>query len=72
MEFGLHQQTQDAFCDVPVRIVTSPISCQAADGPLEGCKIVKGCREMSVKDDTCDPINVYWSAAYKTLGWWRN
>jgi hypothetical protein len=58
-------------CAVPVRIETVPMDCKRDDGPLPGCKIVKGCREFSLVDDACDSFHFYWDDEAKRLWWWR-
>ena len=42
IRFLLGKQTQDSFCDVPVRVEVYPIECENEDGSLPGCKAVKG------------------------------
>jgi hypothetical protein len=69
--FLLGKQTQDSFCDVPVRVEIYPIECENEDGSLPGCKAVKGCSAFSLIDDSCDSFHFYWDGSRKSLRWWR-
>ena len=69
--FPIRRDTQDGFCAVPKRIEASPLDCQTDEGPLPGCKPIKGCKEFSVIDDECDSFNFYWDSSRKSLAWWR-
>ncbi len=69
--FSIGKHTQDSFCSMPIRIETAPIDCEAEEGALPGCKPVKGCREFSLADDSCDSFHFYWDSARKRLTWWR-
>jgi hypothetical protein len=71
MRFLINRHAQDSFCAVPVRIETYPMECENEDGPLAGCKRVRGCSAFSVIDDQCDSFHFYWKAARKSFTWWR-
>jgi len=72
LSFPIRRDTQDGFCAVPKRIEASPMDCETGEGPLPGCKPVKGCKEFSVMDDECDSFNFYWDSSRKSLAWWRH
>jgi hypothetical protein len=61
--------TQDGFCAFPTRIEISPLQCAIDDGPLLGCKPIKGCQAFTVVDDECDSFNFYWDFSHKSLRW---
>jgi len=63
---------QGALCAMPVRIQTSDHDCNNESGELPDCQPVKGCKDFSVIDDTCDPLNFYWNTKYRAMSWWRN
>jgi hypothetical protein len=62
---------QNAMCAMPVRIELYPRTCDNQNGPLEGCKPIKGCIAFSLADDQCDGLNFYWSDSEHRLMWWR-
>jgi len=65
-------KSETSFCTSPVHIETAPIDCRSdEDDPLPGCKPVKGCREFSMVDGTCDSFHFYWDSTHKHLVWWR-
>jgi hypothetical protein len=70
--FPIGGNTQDAFCEIPTRIETSPLDCFSDKGALPGCESFEGCRAFSVMDNKCDPFNFYWDSSRKSLAWWRN
>lgn len=72
LTFPIRSDAQDGFCSMPVRIQVVPLDCSSEDGPLAGCKSVKGCKEFSVADDECDSFNFYWNFSQSSLGWWRH
>ena len=72
LSFPIRSDTQDGFCDFPVRIKTYSMDCNPDVGALPGCKPIKGCRSFSVMDDDCDSFNFYWDSSRRALGWWRH
>ena len=70
--FPIRRDTQDGFCAVPKRIEVLPLDCETGEGPLPGCKPLKGCKEFRVMDDECDSFNFYWDSSGKSLAWWRH
>jgi hypothetical protein len=69
--FPIRRDRQDGFCAVPKRIDVTAADCESDEGPLPGCKAVRGCKAFSVRDDECDSFNFYWDATQKALTWWR-
>ena len=72
LSFPLKAGTQNGFCAPPIRIEVLPLDCQSDQGPLVGCKPIKGCQAFSVVDNECDPFNFYWDSSRKAFAWWRN
>jgi hypothetical protein len=72
LSFPIRRDSQDGFCAVPKRIETSSLDCDSGEGPLPGCKPVKGCQEFSVIEEECDSFNFYWDSSRRSLVWWRH
>ena len=70
--FPIGGNTQNAFCEIPTRIETSPLDCSSSESALPGCRPIDGCRGFAVIDNQCDPFNFYWDSSRKSLAWWRN
>ncbi len=71
MRFGVAKDDQGSFCATPVKLSASPMKCRTEDGPLPGCRQVKGCSALSMADDACDSFHFYWDDSRKSLTWWR-
>jgi hypothetical protein len=73
LKFRLGNGRQDALCASPVRIETAPLVCADQEsGPMPGCKTAPGCLALSLVDDRCDAIHLYWDADQQLLRWWRH
>ncbi len=70
-EFSVGEHSQESFCETPVRIKTSPLTCRSWYGRLKGCKVVRGCREFAVIDDACDSFHFFWNSSENAFNWWR-
>jgi hypothetical protein len=71
IRFSVGEHTQNSFCEIPVRISIYPIDCENDEGPIPGCKVIKGCSAFSLADDACDSFHFYWDSSRKSLTWWR-
>jgi hypothetical protein len=71
MRFEVGRQSQGSFCGAPVKLETHPIECRTEDGPLPGCRRIKGCSDFSMVDEQCDSFHFYWNSDRKVLTWWR-
>jgi len=72
LSFPIRRDTQDGFCAAPSRIKLSSLDCDFDEGPLPGCKPIKGCKAFTVVDDECDSFNFYWDSSRKAIAWWRH
>jgi hypothetical protein len=74
LEFGISRDQQDAICKLPAHLKVSPLVCSGEeDGEkLPGCTESPGVSALSLDDDECDPINMYWNHSTKRMMWWRN
>jgi hypothetical protein len=70
--FPIRSDTQDGFCALPNKIQFSALDCKTDEGPLPGCKRIRGCKAFSVNDDDCDSFNFYWDSSRRALAWWRH
>jgi hypothetical protein len=71
LEFRVDPAAQDAICTLPAKLSTSASSCSPMDEPLPGCKEFPGKVDLSISDDTCDSIHLYWDQNAKRMAWWR-
>ena len=71
LRFELGKEAQNSFCAMPVSIEVRPIDCTTEDGPLPGCRPIKGCMAFSMVDERCDSHHFYWDSIQKSLAWWR-
>jgi hypothetical protein len=66
-------QSQDGVCATPVKLVAYPLSCeQDGGGQLPGCVGSPHASALSIDDEACDPVNVYWNRDQHHMTWWRN
>ena len=73
LNFAISANEQAAICALPARIEAYPLQCTSDGGnTLPGCIMSSGASVLSIVDDQCDPINVYWNHNDKHLAWWRN
>lgn len=72
--FGIAAGTQNAVCAMPVALEAFPASCADDESgeSLPGCEERQGKVDLSINDNECDPINVYWNKDKKQMAWWRN
>ena len=72
VEFGIGQ-AQDAVCRTPVQLKAIPLSCELDGGDkLPGCSTSGSPAELSLDDESCDPIYLYWNHDVRHMTWWRN
>jgi hypothetical protein len=71
MRFPEAGVSEDAFDTPPTRISIYPLNCEGEDGPFDGCRPRKGCKEFSFDSGETDPFHFYWDDRHKRLGWWR-
>jgi hypothetical protein len=71
IEFRVDPAAQDAICTLPAKLSTSASSCTPMDEPLPGCSEEPGKIDLSISDDACDPIHLYWNQDEKRMAWWR-
>jgi hypothetical protein len=60
---------QDGFCAMPVRTGVYRLECDSDEGPLPGCKPLKGCQALTVPDDECDGVDFCGDFSRKFLSW---
>ena len=74
LEFGISRDQQNAICGLPAHLEVTPLVCTAYEDQerLPGCKESPGVSGLSLDDDQCDPINMYWNHSTKQMMWWRN
>ena len=70
-EFRVDPGAQDAICTLPAKLSTSASFCTPMDEPLPGCKEQPGKVDLSISDDACDAIHLYWNQDEKRMAWWR-
>ena len=72
LEFGIGQ-AQDAVCRTPVQLKAIPLSCELDGGDkLPGCSTSGNPAALSLDDESCDPIYLYWNHDVQHMTWWRN
>ena len=74
LEFGIDPAQQNAICGLPAHLKLYPLVCSGGDDgqELPGCQETPGASALSLDDDRCDPINMYWNHGKKLMMWWRN
>ncbi|WP_036140586.1 hypothetical protein, partial [Aerolutibacter daejeonensis] len=69
--FRVDPAAQDAICTLPAKLSTSPSFCTPMDEPLPGCEELPGKVDISISDDACDAIHLYWDKREQRMAWWR-
>lgn len=69
--FAVDASSQAAICSLPATLEVSPASCAGEDEPLPGCRNVQGKMDLSISDDACDAIHLYWNEEAQRMAWWR-
>lgn len=72
LSFGIDHIRTASVCTVPAHLEVHPLTCANEEEPLPGCKEAPGVSGLSLADDECDPINMYWDHSKKRMAWWRN
>ena len=72
LKFPIRADTQDGMCVAPKKIEIQPITCEWDDGKLPGCKVVRGCKSVILRDDDCDLFYFYWDRTQSQLVWARH
>ena len=73
LNFGINAGEQAAICAAPARLLVVPLSCEQDDvGKLPGCVASPHASGLTIDDNQCDPINLYWDHDQRRLTWWRN
>jgi hypothetical protein len=70
-DFRVDPAAQDAICTLPATLSTSASFCSPMDEPLSGCKELPGKVDLSISDDACDAIHLYWDQDARRMAWWR-
>lgn len=70
-EFRVDPAAQDAICTLPAKLSTSPSFCAPMDEQLPGCTEAAGKVDLSISDDACDAIHLYWDGDAERIAWWR-
>jgi hypothetical protein len=61
------------ICAAPARLSVAPLSCDQDGGEkLPGCVASPHTSGLTIDDNQCDPINLYWDHDQRRLAWWRN
>jgi len=71
MRFPEARADELAFDTPPTRISVYPLDCEGPEGPLDGCRIHKGCKEFSFDSGETDAFHFYWDDRHKRVEWWR-
>jgi len=69
--FGIDPNVQEAICALPAKLTEDELVCTTEAGPLPGCKPRRGAKALTLNDNRCDPIHLYWSHKHGALAWWR-
>lgn len=65
-------QSQAGVCATPVKLSVVPLSCDQDGVSLPGCIASPHTAGLTIDDNECDPINLYWDRDHGRLAWWRN
>lgn len=72
LEFRLGGGYQDAVCDATAAKL-EPYSLDHNPEPgVKGLQRSRTCNGLSLDDNACDPVNLFWNRTTKHLDWWRN
>mgnify|MGYP003454779018 FL=1 len=71
LEFGVDPSVQEAICQLPAKLTSTPQNCSPMDEPLPGCKLVPGAIGLTLSDGECDSIYLYWDHGASKMAWWR-
>ena len=71
--FRIGGGSQDAVCEASAALSTETLDYDPTEdtGPLEGFKRSAVCKGLSLSDDSCDSIHLYWNHNAGKLQWWR-
>jgi hypothetical protein len=72
LEFRLGGGYQDAVCDPMAAKLETYSLDHDQDHDLKGLRRSRTCKGLSLEDNSCDPINLYWNRTTQHLTWWRN
>jgi hypothetical protein len=73
LAFEINPNYQNAICGLPAHLEISPPACTNGETgeKLPGCTESPGISGLTLDDDRCDPIYMYWSHDTKRMMWWR-
>jgi hypothetical protein len=74
LDFSRGHDYQRGICGRTAKLIvekTSETPKEALGKYPEGYRICDKCFEISVEDDLCDPITIYWNYKKNELDWWR-
>ena len=74
LTFGVDPARQDAVCALPVTLTSAALDCAPealGAHPLPGCMEKPAARSLTLSDDQCDAIHLYWNHDTRGLAWWR-
>lgn len=71
LEFGVNPSVQNAICQLPAELISTPQDCGPLDEPLPGCRILPGAVDLTLSDGECDSIHLYWNHEESRMAWWR-
>ena len=70
LPFAIDRGVQAAICALPARLETHPLSCADEDGALPGCRDKPAAQGLSLVDDECVSIHMYWDHGQGAMAWW--
>lgn len=71
LTFAVGRGSQATICALPARLESQPLSCTEGDGSLPGCRDEPPAVGLSLVDDECDSIHMYWDHDDGVVAWWR-
>ena len=70
ISFAVGANQQAAVCRLPVRIASETVDLEPDYDP--NSEPIRTCRGISIEDDACDSLHLFWNDTKKQLNWWRH
>jgi hypothetical protein len=71
LPFRVDSAAQAAICALPARLEIHPLECSEDGQALPGCRDSPKASALSLVDDECDSIHMYWDHQTSQITWWR-
>lgn len=68
LRFEASGRSHSTICAKPVKFESVPLDCRTTNGSmLPGCRQISRCFALTLTDDKCGALHVYWDAKQKTM-----